>query len=161
VAGAISLRPTRPADLSYVTTLERDPANRDLIGQWSDAEHLAAIEGRERREHWIIERDGKPAGYMIAYDCRADRAGFYLKRILVEAKENGTGSEALRRFVAQARKRAVGFIWLVVFEWNARAQRVYRKLGFEAIDPRGNAKARLDRAGEPPAPGAFRMKLEL
>jgi len=144
-----------------VTALERHPANRDLIGQWSDAEHLAAIERRDGREHWIIELDGRPAGYLIAYDARTHGAGFYLKRILVEAKEAGTGTEALRLFAADLRKRGADWVWLIVFEWNDRAQRVYRKLGFEAIDPRGNEKLRLDRGGEPPAEGAFRMRLNL
>ena len=158
---AISLRPSAPSDLAYVTTLERSPSNRDLIGQWSDAQHLAAIEKRELREHWIIERDGRPAGYLIAYDARAQGAGFYLKRILVETKEGGIGTEALRRFIADLRTRGADMVWLIVFDWNERAQRVYRKLGFEHIDPRGNEKARFDRGGEPPAEGAFRMKLSL
>ena len=155
------LRPSRPPDLEYVTALERHASNRGLIGQWSDAEHLAAIGKRDGREHWIIERNGERAGYLIAYDARAHGAGFYLKRILVETKQKGTGTEALRLFIADARKRKAEAIWLIVFEWNERAQHVYRKLGFEHIDPRGNEKARLDRGGEPPADGAFRMRLAL
>ena len=158
---SVRLRPSQPSDLAYVIALERHPSNRDLIGQWSDAEHLAAIAKRDAREHWIIERDGRPAGYLIAYDAREQGAGIYLKRILVEAKEGGTGTEALRLFIADLRKRGAPMVWLIVFDWNERAQRVYRKLGFEHIDPRGNEKLRLDRGGEPPAEGAFRMRLKL
>jgi len=62
----VRLRHTAPADLGFVTALERDAENRELIGQWSDEEHLAAIAGEKGREHWLIERDGRPAGYLIA-----------------------------------------------------------------------------------------------
>ena len=157
----VTLRRSRQADLAFVTALERSPDHVDGIGQWSDAEHLAAIAKRDAREHWIIERDGKPAGYLIAYDARAHGAGFYLKRILVDAKESGTGTEALRRFIADVRKRGAPMVWLIVFGWNERALHVYRKLGFEHIDPRGNEKVRFDRGGEPPSEGAFRMRLKL
>ena len=80
------LRPSREADLEWITALERHPGNRELIGQWSDDEHADAIAGRQGREHWIIERDGARAGYLIAYDCRAAGAGIYVKRILVAEK---------------------------------------------------------------------------
>jgi len=158
----VSLRPTGRADLAFVTALERSRENRDLIGQWTDDEHLGAIEGRGGREHWIIERDGRPAGYLIAYDGRHERAGVYLKRILVEGKERGTGSEALRQLVEKVRARdGVASLWLIVRSDNGRAQHVYRKLGFERIEPRGEEGARYDRGGEPPGEGCFRMELTI
>ena len=157
-----SLRPTTPSDLAFVTALERAPENRTLIGQWSDAEHLAAIEGRAGREHWIIERAGRPAGYLITYDGRARNAGVYLKRILVAEKERGTGTEALRRLIQMSRAReGVRSVWLIVRSDNVRAKHVYRKLGFERIDPAGEEALRYDRAGEPPMPGCHRMELGL
>ena len=71
----VGLRPSTPADLAFVTALERAIENRGLIGQWSDGEHLAAMAGESGREHWIIERDAKNAGYLIAYDCVAAGMG--------------------------------------------------------------------------------------
>ena len=99
---AVTLRPSASADLAWITALERRPDHRDAIGQWSDAEHLDAIHRRDGREHWIMEREARPAGYLIAYDCRAVGAGIYVKRILVDEKERGTGKAALALFLRDA-----------------------------------------------------------
>ena len=155
------LRPTRPEDLVYVTTLERDPANREHIGQWDDAEHLEAIARDGRREHWIIERAGRPAGYLIAFDGTDRAAGIYVKRILVADKDRGTGTAALTAFLDVAFSRpGVEFVWLMVRDANLRAQSVYEKLGFRRYEPplaeAESWNAKVDPAGE----GVFRMRLE-
>jgi diamine N-acetyltransferase len=156
----VRLRRSRPEDLAFVTALERHPDNRELIGQWSDAEHLAAMAGEQGREHWIVERDARAAGYLIAYDCRARDAGFYVKRVLVGDKERGTGSAALRAFIDRAfGLEGAARVWLIVRDGNARAQAVYRKLGFERFDPMPEEESRYDAAGEPAMAGAFRMRL--
>jgi ribosomal protein S18 acetylase RimI-like enzyme len=158
----VALRPSTASDLGFITALERHPDNRDLIGQWSDAEHLDAIAGRDGREHWIIERDGRPAGYLIAYDCRAHAAGIYVKRILVADKERGTGRAALATFLDAAFARpGVDCAWLNVRAGNFRAQAVYRKLGFTRFDPVGEEAARYDAAGQRPIDQDFRMRLAL
>jgi ribosomal protein S18 acetylase RimI-like enzyme len=158
--GLATLRRSRPADLGFVTALERHPDNRDFIGQWSDAEHLAAMAGENARTHSIIERDGSPAGYLIAYDCRAQGAGIYVKRLLVADKERGTGKAALRAFLEQAFERDhAQLVWLLVRDWNARAQAVYRGLGFERFDPAPEVAIRFDTAAEPAGAQSFRMIL--
>jgi ribosomal protein S18 acetylase RimI-like enzyme len=155
----VRLRLSAPADLGFITALERDPSNRELIGQWSDAEHLAAIAGEGGREHWIIERDGTPAGYLIAYDCRGSGVGVYVKRILVQDKERGTGRAALSRFIEKAFARdGATRVWLIVRDDNARAQGLYRSLGFVRFDPEDET-ALYDAAAEPPGKGCFRMRL--
>ena len=160
-AQSVRLRRSRPDDLAFVTALERHPDNRGWIGQWSDAEHLAAIAGAQAREHWIIERDEERAGYLIAYDCRAAGAGIYVKRILVKDKERGTGRAALALFIEDALARPqAGSVWLIVREDNARAQAVYRALGFERFDPEADTQ-RYDTAAEPPRDSRyFRMRLK-
>jgi ribosomal protein S18 acetylase RimI-like enzyme len=157
---SVTLRPSREADLAWVTALERRPDHVDAIGQWSDALHLSAIRRENRREHWIIERDAQPAGYLIAYDCRAADAGIYVKRILVGAKDLGTGRAALAAFLelAFARER-VGSVWLIVRNDNDRAQAVYRSLGFERFDPEGEEARRYDAIAEAPMEKCFRMRL--
>ena len=156
----ILLRPSRPGDLDFITALERHPDTRDFIGQWSDAEPLAAIAGENGREHWIIERDGASAGYLIVFDCRARDAGFYVKRVAVADKDRGTGSAALRQYCEHAFGLAgVSCIWLIVRDWNARAERVYRALGFERFDPPPEEALPYDAIGEGPKAGSFRMRL--
>ncbi len=152
------LRPTRPEDLAFVTALERRPDNREMIGQWSDAEHLDAIQRRDGREHWVIERDAKAAGYLIAFDGR-DR-GIYVKRILVDEKGRGTGKAALALFLDSALALpGVAFAWLMVRDTNLRAQAVYSGLGFLRFDPPPAEIASwhaVDGAGG----GVFRMRVD-
>jgi ribosomal protein S18 acetylase RimI-like enzyme len=157
----VALRPTRPDDLAFVTRLERELENRGFIGQWTDEEHLCAIAEGGRREHWIIERDGVPAGYLIAYDCRHAGAGFYVKRIVVGDKSRGTGSAALRGFSERVlAMQGASCVWLLVREANARAQHVYGNLGYERFEPTAEEAARYDSAAEPPVPDSFRMRLQ-
>lgn len=155
----VSLRASTAADLAFVTTLERRPENREYIGQWTDAEHLGAIAGESRRSHSIIERDGRPGGYVIAYDRREEVGGLYVKRILVGEKNRGTGTEALRVLVDKAfAQPRVEFVWLLVRDWNERAQAVYRKLGFARFDPDEETARRFNAAGDTPG-DSFRMIL--
>ena len=157
----VRLRPSGPADLAYVTTLERDPENRRIIGQWTDEEHLAAMRGEAGRWHSIIERDGERAGYLIAYDCRAAGAGVHIKRVLVADKERGTGKAAVGLFLEETFARlAPGFVWLNVYNHNLRAQAVYRALGFRFYDPPPEEAERLTAAAEAPAPTARRMRID-
>jgi RimJ/RimL family protein N-acetyltransferase len=156
----VRLRPSTRADLDYVTTLERRDDNLEHIGQWSDWEHLAAIEGRNGRSHWIIERDGERAGYLIAYDCRSQDCGFYVKRILVDRKDGGTGSAALRAFVDWAfSQKGVSCVWLMVREANARGRHIYGKLGLQRFDPPREDAQRYDTFEEAPGEGIFRMRV--
>jgi RimJ/RimL family protein N-acetyltransferase len=151
------LRPTRPDDLAFVTALERHPGNREFIGQWSDAEHLDAIAGHRGREHRIIERDGTTAGYLITFDGRGEGTGLYVKRLLVAQKEKGTGRAALAAFLDDAFARpGVAFVWLQVFDWNARAQSVYTHLGFARFEVPPGDDARWQRVDSSRA-GVWRM----
>ena len=155
----VTLRPSTPADLGWVTALERRPDHREAIGQWSDAEHLDAIQRRNGREHWIIEREGHAAGYLIAYDCREAGAGIYVKRILIDRKERGTGRTALAAFLDDAFGReGVDVVWLIVRNGNDRARAVYESLGFEAFVPAAEDAARYDAVAEAPAEKCFRMR---
>jgi diamine N-acetyltransferase len=156
----IRLRRSCPEDLAFVTALERTAGNREFIGQWSDAEHLAAM-GSGVRSHRIIESpQGEPVGYLIAYDCVDAGCGIYVKRILVKDKGRGMGRAALARFLDDSFARTeVALVWLIVFERNARAQAVYRALGFERFDPEAREAAPFDASAEPPREGAFRMIL--
>jgi len=158
---SLRLRPTAAQDLAFVTSLERDSQNREFIGQWTDAEHLDAIGRKAGREHWIIEVDGKPAGYLIAYDARATDAGVYVKRLLVADKEKGIGTAALAAFLDDACAREdAGFVWLMVFDWNARAQAVYERLGFHRYEAPAVEEPRLAQV-DSIRPGVWRMRIEV
>jgi RimJ/RimL family protein N-acetyltransferase len=156
---AITLRASAPSDLDWVTALERRPDHLDAIGQWTDLEHLAAMQS-PKREHWIIECDGARAGYLVAYDGRALDTGLYVKRILVAEKDRGTGTLALAKFLDHAFDELhAKLAWLIVFESNARGQAVYRRLGFHRFDPVADLARRFNESAEAPPAGAFRMLL--
>jgi len=156
----VTLRPSTAADLPFVTGLERRDDHVSAIGQWTDVEHLAAIQS-PKREHWIIESDGVPAGYLIAFDARAEGAGIYVKRLLVAEKDKGIGTLALAKYLDHAfGDLGARFTWLTVREGNARAQAVYRRLGFHRLDAAPELDRRLSAAAEAPAAGAFRMLLK-
>jgi RimJ/RimL family protein N-acetyltransferase len=156
---AITLRPTRPGDLAFVTALERRPDNVEMIGQWTDAEHLDAMAGKDLREHWVIERDGRPEGFLIAYDCSPAGAGVYVKRVLVDRKEQGTGTAALRSYLDIVFARpGVDRVWLTVRDHNVRAQAVYAKLGFVRVDDASEEARCYDAVAEAPPERCFRMR---
>ena len=158
---AIELRRSTRADLGFITALERRADNVEHIGQWSDWEHMSAIDGRDGRSHWTIERDGERAGYLIAYDCRAGDAGFYVKRILVDRKDGGTGTAALQRFIERVGSlERVSCVWLMVREGNARGRHVYEKLGLRRFDPAPEEARRYDAFESPPGEGVFRMRFQ-
>jgi len=157
---AVTLRPTSPDDLAFVTGLERRPDNLEMIGQWSDAEHLDAIAGKDRREHWVIERDGERQGFIIAYDCSPAGAGIYVKRLLIDRKEQGTGTTALSALLDLVFARpGVDQVWLIVRNHNARARAVYEKLGFVELDPASEIAKVYDAVAEAPPEKCFRMRL--
>lgn len=127
------IRLTRLEDLDIVIGLETDPDNQQYIGSWSVAKHAATID-RSDREHWIIEDDStnEILGYLIVYDLTKEGNGVYVKRIAVTQKGTGIGRVAMQIFVAHAFD-ALGadFVWLAVRPDNERAQRSYRRVGFE------------------------------
>jgi diamine N-acetyltransferase len=158
---SVRLRATAPADLAFVTALERHADNRDFIGQWTDDEHLAAMRGEDGRTHRIIELEGAAKGYVITYDGGSYSASTYVKRIVVADKERGTGQAAMRLVLADAFSRPSNrFVWLLVREWNARAQAVYRKLGFSRYEPAEDEAAALAAYAEAPGPQSFRMRVD-
>jgi ribosomal protein S18 acetylase RimI-like enzyme len=155
---AVVLRPSRRTDLAFITALERREDHRGLIGQWTDDKHLVYMTVGIR-DHFVIERDGRREGYLIGDDRREDGAGFYLRRVLVDRKERGTGSQAIARYLDLVLvERAAPFAWLVVMRHNARALAVYRRLGFEPFEAPPRFAAAFD-ATQAPMEGSLRMAI--
>jgi diamine N-acetyltransferase len=157
----VRLRATRLDDLAYVTSLERDEYNRRFIGQWTDDEHAAAIRGEAAREHRVVEVDGAPGGYVICCRGEALSPSVYIKRVLVADKERGVGQAALVALLDTLFARPqVDFAWLLVRDWNERAQAVYRKLGFTRYEPSLDEATALERYAEAPGAESFRMRID-
>jgi len=81
-------------------------------------------------------------------------------RTTAEDKERGTGSEALRQFNARVfGMPGTSCVWLIVRDFNVRAQHVYTKMGFVRFDPEGEERRRYDSWAEPPPAACYRMRL--
>lgn len=150
----IGLRPTTADDLEFVLALEHHPDNHAFIGQWPRERHLEAI-ARADREHWIIERaeDAARLGYLIAYDVIAGGYGMYIKRIAVADPSRGVGRAALRAFAAHAFDvRHAASVCLAVRDYNDRARRAYRAVGFDDLTlapaQRSQFNAIVDQVGD-------------
>lgn len=128
----VRLRPTMQSDLDFVLSLEQDPENLPFITPWERTQHEAAIRFPDFR-HFIIEAGPglDAAGFIILIGCRSQHQSLELKRMVVQAKGQGTGRAALR--VA----KKVAFedlgahrLWLDVKKRNVRAKALYDSEGF-------------------------------
>ena len=129
----VTLRPTAVAELDFVLALERHPDNVPFIGQWSREEHAAVIRAADR-EHWIIEAEARPGGYLIAYNLDSRGFGVYVKRIVVESKSRGLGQAAIAWLARHAfDDLGAPYTWLAVLADNVRAQRSYAAAGFGVV----------------------------
>jgi diamine N-acetyltransferase len=138
IAG-MCFRPTTPGDLDFVLATEADPETSPFIAHWTREEHQAAIDSVDDA-HWIWEDSGDPAGYMILQQVRSERVE--LRRIAISRKGHGYGRLALqeaKRVVLEEWGAAV--FWLDVFDFNARARRLYESEGWVVVGSRPSAEA--------------------
>lgn len=126
----VSLRPSTSADIDYVLSVENDPEHKGLIGSWSQDQHVASMND-PGCFHCIITSDGKPAGYLIAFDLRAMNGSVFIKRIVATKKSKGIGREAIRSLISLLTDPAPKHLYLVVARDNDRARRSYEAVGFK------------------------------
>ena len=126
------LRPTLQSDLEFVLSLEQDPANLPYITPWERTQHEAAIRFPDFR-HFIVETGPglQAAGFLILIGCRSQHQSLELKRMVVQAKGQGTGRAALR-LAKQVAFDDLGAhrLWLDVKKRNGRARALYDGEGF-------------------------------
>ena len=129
----VRLRPTMSSDIDYVLSLEQDPENLPFITPWEKTQHEAAIRFPDFR-HFIVEAGAgfDAAGFAILIGCRSPHQSLELKRMVVQAKGQGTGRAALRVL------KRIAFddlgahrLWLDVKSLNTRARSLYASEGFE------------------------------
>ena len=89
---------------------------------------------------WFLSHDGRTAGYLKLNEASAqtdlkDPDSLEIERIYVagEFQGRGLGQELMAYAVAQAVKQGKKYVWLGVWEKNAKAIRFYQKNGFYEI----------------------------
>ncbi len=158
----LRIRPASRRDLPGVIALVRKLAEFEKLAP-PDAAALRryARHGFGRRRYFrilVAELDGGLAAYaffFFAYSTFLGRPTLYLEDLFVlpEARRRGVGLRMMRELARIARREGCGRMDWTVLDWNAGAQRFYRRLGarplkewiYFRID--GAALARMSRGG--------------
>ena len=127
------LRPAATADTRFLFTLLHATRQDAIVETWgaNEAWQRRNFDARvEEHAVSIIEVDGRPAG-SLWLGKQADVIYIADVQILPELQGIGIGTAVLRGLIRQAAAREVP-IALVVQQGNARARRLYERLGFKA-----------------------------
>ncbi|MCO1656487.1 GNAT family N-acetyltransferase [Pseudonocardia sp. S2-4] len=135
----VRLEPLGPAVLEdYLRALD-DPEVRRSTGSHTVADRttverwLASRHEHHDRADWAVVRaaDGAFLGEAVLNDLDPDNGSCNFRILLGGPHQGrGYGTEAVRLAVGEAFARGLHRVSLGVFEFNARAQRVYEKCGF-------------------------------
>jgi len=126
----LTLRAAATGDLDAIMAIERTPGFGRWVGRSSAEQHRAMIDDANY-VYLVGEADGEVVAFAILRDLDDPHGNRYLKRVAVARPDEGVGGAFLARVVDWAFDRAGAHrFWLDCFSHNARAQRVYEKLGF-------------------------------
>jgi RimJ/RimL family protein N-acetyltransferase len=126
----LTLRAASARDLDAIMAIERAPGFERWVGRSSAPEH-GAMMGDAAYAYLVGEVDGEVVAFAILRDLGDPHGNRYLKRVAVARPGVGIGQAFLERVVDWVFDRAGAHrFWLDCFSHNARAQRVYEKLGF-------------------------------
>jgi len=124
------LRAASVDDLDAVMAIERTSGFERWVGRSSAAEHRAMM-ADANAAYLVGEVDGAVVAFAILRDLNDPHGNRYLKRVAVARPDQGVGGAFLEQVIDWAFNRAGAHrFWLDCFSHNARAQRVYEKLGF-------------------------------
>ncbi len=126
----LTLRAAAAGDLDAIMAIERTPGFERWVGRSSAEEHRAMMNDANYA-YLVGEADDAVVAFAILRDLGDQHGNRYLKRVAVERPGEGVGGAFLARVVDWAFDRVGAHrFWLDCFSHNARAQRVYEKLGF-------------------------------
>ena len=125
------LRPANPADIPGIIAIERTPAARNFVGQWSEERHRSTLAGDDVRYFVSELESGELAAYAILRGLSEDSRSIELKRIVVAVPERGLGRNILQELIRIAFEELQAHrLFLDVYDDNARARHLYESLGF-------------------------------
>lgn len=126
------VREANPNDIPYIIEMENHPDNRDFIWQGSLQEHLDEIDDESHILAILTDRETeKKIGYFLAH-IHFKSEIFELRRIAIEDKGKGYGSEIIRALFAYAfETRKLNRFWLDVYPHNHIGIRLYESLGMK------------------------------
>ncbi|MBV8111751.1 MAG: GNAT family N-acetyltransferase [Hyphomicrobiales bacterium] len=129
IPAAVVARPASSSDLPAIMAIERLPGFELHVGRSEEAEHRAMMASPAYAYRLGI-RAGVEA-FAILSGVGDPHGNLYLKRIAVSRPDEGLGSAFLGLVLGEAfGPLGADRVSLDCFARNARAQRVYQKLGF-------------------------------
>lgn len=126
------LRPTRDADLAFVTRAEADPDTRPFIRRWTIDDHRRALANPDIR-HLIVTpaAEDHPLGLIILAGLSGPNQSIEFMRIVITEKGHGYGRAAVRLVERYAfEELGAHRLWLDVKVANHRARALYTSEGF-------------------------------
>lgn len=128
----MELKEATETDLPFIIETEHSPEFRECIGRWAIEEHAAAMRDPDTRYLIALDDSGKKLGYAIVRGLQSEHHSIELKRIVIQPPGRGHGRKVLQLLLKKIFDEfGAHRLWLDVFEFNLRAQHVYRSLGFQ------------------------------
>ena len=123
-------------DTFFDTCTEEDMEG--FLEQHYNTDQLESELGNPADYYYFAEIDGKPVGYLrfaenpVPYERDNDEKALELNRLYVDEQYHGRGiAKLLMAFYEHfAARNGYKYLWLGVWEHNARAQAFYRKFGY-------------------------------
>lgn len=119
-------------DIPFIMATERLPGYSDLVGNWEEDRHRAAISD-ERFAYFIGREDGRLIGFTLVRDWNAANRVSLIQRVAVNQTDAGLGRRLVSAVVAAifaqtpCHRIAIG-----CFPNNIRARKAYEAVGFQA-----------------------------
>ncbi len=131
MAPSFTIRAAAPVDLTAIMAIERTPGFERFVGRSPEDEHRAMMASPNYAYFVGAAGDSAIVAFAILRDLEDAHGNLYLRRIAVARPGEGLGGAFLGLIVAWAfTHTAAHRFWLDCFTDNARALRVYEKLGF-------------------------------
>lgn len=138
----VDLRAVEPSDVDVLATWLNDPDVMVYWGRPGNTVSVPEVEARERaeaargnsRKYMIQTKDGQAIGQIDYYDLDWQNRGAWVSIMVGEQAywSGGYGTDAMRALLGYLfRQLDLHRVALTVHESNIRAQRSYRKNGFE------------------------------
>lgn len=127
----MNLRTACEEDIPAIAAMERIPAFRTFVGNWSEDEHRSCLAHPDYR--YLIAETKAPniSGFAILRGLASEHHSIELKRIVIQEPGQGIGGEMLRGILEIVFCELKAHrLWLDVFSTNIRAQHVYENAGF-------------------------------
>ena len=103
---AVALRLARQSDLPFIMATERLPGFEQMVGRWSEAEHLATLARPNHAYLLGTNTAGECAAFAIIRDLDDAHGNLCLKRIAVTNPDRGFGSKFLSLVVDWLSRRS-------------------------------------------------------